>query len=52
MVKRYWWEIIALAKMTEHMSHVPNNKIGMLLSLFYSTSGRNFSFDEKEFTGD
>ena len=52
MVKRYWWEIIALAKMTEHVSHVPNNKIGMLLNLFYSTSGRNFSFDEKEFTGD
>lgn len=52
MVKRYWWEIIALAKMTEHANYVPDNKIGMLLTLFHSTYMRDFSFDEKEFSGE
>lgn len=37
LVTRYWWEIIALAKMTEHYDYVPFNKIASLMTSFYST---------------
>lgn len=40
LVRRYWWEIIALAKLTEHFNYVPSSKIRMLLTMFPSTSQR------------
>lgn len=36
LVTRYWWEIIALAKMLEHHSYLPQNKVSGFLSHFLS----------------
>jgi hypothetical protein len=36
LVKRYWWEIIALAKLTENFNYIPYNKIRSLLGMFPS----------------
>lgn len=38
LVERYWWEIIALAKLIEHFNFIPTSKISRLMEMFPSTS--------------
>lgn len=40
LVERYWWEIIALAKLIEHFNYIPSSKISRLMEMFPSTSLR------------
>ncbi|WP_294900551.1 hypothetical protein [Tatumella sp. UBA2305] len=38
LIKRYWWEVIALAKMTEHSDYLSPASIRMLFCMFPSMS--------------
>ncbi|MGT6302579.1 hypothetical protein ACRWWY_00120 [Escherichia coli] len=48
LVKHYWWEIIALAKMVEHYNYVASNKVSSMLSYFVSTQHICCSLEDLE----
>ena len=48
LVKHYWWEIIALAKMVEHYNYVAPNKVSSMLSHFVSTQHIRYSLEDLE----
>ena len=44
LVKHYWWEIIALAKMVEHYNYVASNLVNLLIPVYFSHPQKRFRY--------